>query len=73
MEIKPIRGVIALLTNQCNLACPYCFEQRDVQTMSLDTAKKLVDFVAPQNSPHITLFGGEPTLMWDSIIVPLTN
>ena len=73
MEIKPIRGVIALLTNQCNLACPYCFEQRDVQTMSLDTAKKLVDFVAPQNSPHITLFGGEPTLMWDSIIVPLTK
>ena len=73
MEIKPIRGVIALLTNQCNLACPYCFEKRDVQMMSLDTAKKLVDFVAPQNSPHITLFGGEPTLMWDSIIVPLTN
>lgn len=73
MEIKPIRSVIALLTNQCNLACPYCFEMRDVQMMTLDTAKKLVDFVGKQKNAHITLFGGEPTLMWDSIIVPMTE
>lgn len=52
-----------------------CFEQKHPHHMSLQTAKDTVDFLAnnaqKQNDvPSINFFGGEPTLMWDSIIVP---
>ena len=51
--------------------------------MSLETAKKAVDFMVNnfnkakelgygQDQVNLTFFGGEPTLCWDSIIVPLT-
>lgn len=68
------------LTDACNLACRYCFVQQRPHYMSLDTAKKAVDFVVNNyykaddkaGRPDITYFGGEPTLLWDEIIVPLT-
>ena len=52
--------------------------------MTLDTAKKAVDFMVNnfkkakelgygQKEINLTYFGGEPTLCWDSIIVPLTE
>ena len=71
--VKPIRNVIALLTNQCPLACPYCFEDRDTQKMSFETARATLDFIhRVENVQHgFTFFGGEPTVEWDSIIVPL--
>lgn len=48
--------------------------------MNLDTAKQCVDFLANNikkskrsQKGTLTFFGGEPTLMWDEIIVPITN
>ena len=53
--------------------------------MTLDTAKEAVHFILDnlekknkkfgntKNKAKITFFGGEPTLMWNEIIVPLTN
>ena len=71
--IYPIRNAIVLLTNQCNLACPYCFEERGTSRMSLDTAKDVLKFLHLSKSTGIgyTFFGGEPMLEWDSIIFPL--
>lgn len=72
------------LTDNCNLACVYCFVQQKPHYMTLDVAKKAVDFIVnnynikkqhgwlrDNEKKTITFFGGEPMLMYDKIIVPL--
>lgn len=73
------------LTDDCNLACTYCFVNQNPNYMSLEVAKKSVDFLANNllfrrslynNNTikgNITFFGGEPLIMFDSVIVPLIN
>lgn len=72
------------ITDACPLACKYCFVEQNPHYMTLDIAKKIVYFLLENlkkknkkfnknKKAHITYFGGEPTLMWDEIIVPLTN
>ena len=75
IQVKPIRNAIVLLTNQCNCACPYCFEARDPERMSLQTAKDVVSFLqlSQDKSLGFTFFGGEPMLEWENIIVPLVE
>ena len=72
-NVLPIRNAIVMLTNQCNCACTYCFEDRNVKCMSLDTAKDILNYLHAnhvQNS-GFTFFGGESMLEWDSVMVPL--
>lgn len=70
--MKPLKNIIALLTNQCNLACPYCFEERDERRMDLGTGKDILTYLHKSaDSPGFTFFGGEPMLEWDRVIVPL--
>lgn len=73
--IMPVQNAIVMLTNQCNCACPYCFESRDPQRMTLDVAKDVLTFIqnSHSKSPGFTFFGGEPMLEWDEIIVPLVE
>lgn len=65
------------VTDACNLACKYCFVQQQPHFMDLGTAKKCVDFLAEnikksgKEKGILTFFGGEPTLLWDEVIVPL--
>ena len=71
----PLQALVLNITNQCNLACTYCYEfgadkiatpQGKKKYMSIDTAKASVDFLIDQSAGrkgvHITFFGGE-TLM----------
>jgi uncharacterized protein len=71
----PLNALVLNITNQCNLACTYCYEfgsdkiatpAGKAKYMSIDTAKASVDFLLEQSagrkSVHITFFGGE-TLM----------
>ncbi len=71
----PLNALVLNITNQCNLACTYCYEfgsdkiatpQGKAKYMSVETAKASVDFLLAQSigrkSVHITFFGGE-TLM----------
>jgi len=71
----PLQALVLNITNQCNLACTYCYEfgadkiatpQGKPKYMTLDTAKASVDFLlkeaAGRKGVHITFFGGE-TLM----------
>lgn len=73
------------LTDACNLACRYCFVEQHPHYMSIETAKQAVDFLLsnlqykkeqgwlPKDTKaNISYFGGEPTLLWNEIIVPLT-
>lgn len=66
-----------VLTHECNLECRYCFVSQKRERMSLDTAKlatlMLLDGAKEDGvTPEINFFGGEPMLLWDEVIVPLT-
>ena len=74
------------LTNDCNLQCRYCFVEQHPDYMDFETAKKAVDFlynnlqykkekqyIEPESQSSLVFFGGEPLLLYDKIIVPLTE
>lgn len=83
-EYAWLSNICLNVTDACNLKCKYCFVEQHPHFMSLDTAKSAVDFIVrnaekkeqkfnKKYTPSLTFFGGEPTLLWDEIIVPLTN
>lgn len=83
-EYQWLTNICLNLTDACNLECKYCFVEQHPHFMTLDIAKKAVHFILDnlekKNSffktnqkANLTYFGGEPTLMWDEIIVPLTK
>jgi len=60
------------LTNQCNLACTYCYEDlkgKEKEKLSEQQLMKNIDLVLERENPLeqtlFILFGGEPTLVWD--------
>lgn len=74
------------LTDACNLKCRYCFVEQHPHFMTLDVAKKGVEFlinnldyliehnrVKKDEQASIIYFGGEPTILFDEIIIPLTE
>lgn len=78
MKFPKITSIMLVLTHLCNLRCRYCFVDQKAQTMTLETAKEVADWLnknceESKQTPSINFFGGEPTLCWDSIIVPLTR
>lgn len=82
MQSLPITEICLNVTEACNMNCTYCFTEHHPHYMTLEVAKDVARWLQ-QNSiesakiqekeviPTIGFFGGEPTLMWDSIIVPL--
>ena len=73
-----ITSAFFILTNQCNLKCPYCFVNQNVEKMPFNIALDAAKFLIRNSkdigyTPNITFFGGEPLLEWDSVIVPLTK
>lgn len=84
LKLMPITDVCLNVTEACNLACTYCFTEHHPNFMTLDVAKDAARWLYNNSkiateirkdevTPTIGFFGGEPTLMWDSIIVPLVN
>jgi len=68
------KGVFAikftlLITQQCNLACTYCYISKQPASMDMGTAEKIIDFVFDHarkgEKNHVGLFGGEPLLEFD--------
>lgn len=61
-----------LLTEDCNLACTYCFEKHNKNKMSLDVVHAGVDFLANNamrngnDRFNALLFGGEPFMNLDA-------
>jgi sulfatase maturation enzyme AslB (radical SAM superfamily) len=75
---KPIvkeSGVNVLyLTNKCNLACTYCYEDlpgRPAQIMTKKQIQNSIDQILSREDPEkqtlIVLFGGEATLEWENV------
>ncbi|MBU5454270.1 thioether cross-link-forming SCIFF peptide maturase [Caproiciproducens sp. MSJ-32] len=71
-----IKAVCLNIIHGCNLRCKYCFADEGEYNghkgvMSLETAKKAIDYVVKRSGPRrnieIDLFGGEPTLIMDTI------
>ncbi len=65
---------VVRLTDQCNLACDYCYEngrERGSFSMSLATARTVADHILQGGSPspQVCLFGGEPLLNWETGLV----
>ena len=71
-----IKAVCLNIIHACNLRCKYCFADEGEYNghkgkMSLETAKKAIDYVVKRSGPRKNidkdLFGGEPTMMMDTI------
>lgn len=73
-------NLFLIMTNQCNLACKYCFYQNSHRLkqnkMSFETAKKAVDLFVKNRTKNeksldwfsqITFYGGEPLLNFECI------
>jgi uncharacterized protein len=62
-------------TLRCNLACSYCYVRKVNAVMSLDMARRAVDFIfhhaPPKSKIEIGFFGGEP-LMEFSLLKDIT-
>lgn len=62
-----------LLTEDCNLACTYCFEKHNKNKMSNKVAEKSIDWLSDNaiksqlDGFSVLLFGGEPLLNIDTI------
>lgn len=79
--------IVLNLTDDCNLACRYCFVQQKPNYMTLQIAKDAIDYIVKnynfkkennllrktETVKTVIFFGGEPMLMFDKIIVPLIN
>lgn len=78
-ELPKITSAMLAVTHACNLRCRYCFVQKEPSHMTLETAKDAVRFLidnahaAGAGTPEMNFFGGEPMLMYDSIIKPLAE
>jgi radical SAM protein with 4Fe4S-binding SPASM domain len=62
-----------VVTEDCNLACDYCYMKRHDTKMSFETfrsfyASDLPGLVKKSGRYHIVFFGGEPLLNWDLIL-----
>ncbi|MCK4268538.1 MAG: radical SAM protein, partial [Actinomycetia bacterium] len=57
------------LTRKCNLMCDYCYVGKDESTLSVETARRIVDFIFSNTPPDemigIIFFGGEPFLKFE--------
>lgn len=65
------------LTDNCNLACSYCFVKQKPLEMTYEIAEKSIEWLLNNHSndstPLVTFFGGEPLLKYSDIIVPIVE
>ena len=72
MQQKSTRTITLTVTENCNLACIYCYEHnKSVANMSFDTAKRILDKELrtgeQAENTYIEFFGGEPFLNFELI------
>lgn len=74
--VSPIKAMCLNISHDCNLRCEYCFASKgDFGTgrelMSLDVAKKAIDFLIKHSSSRknleVDFFGGEPLMNFEVV------
>lgn len=81
-DLKPITSACLNITNACNFNCRYCFVNHNANYMDYSIAEEAIywlknnadiykEIFQAEINPTVFFFGGEPTLKWDDIIVPL--
>jgi len=63
-------GILTImLTNKCQMKCPYCAVDRKYHDMPEHIMKKSIDLLltSPLKDAQLQFFGGEPLLRWDLI------
>lgn len=72
----PVKALCLHVAHDCNLRCKYCFADEGEyhgkrELMSLDTAKKSIDFVISHShnrrNIEVDFFGGEPLMNFDVV------
>ena len=66
----PIKHVWIFMTENCNLSCDYCFFQDRGQkrNLSFQKVKCLLKELSSDKVYDIVLSGGEPLLVWESVV-----
>ena len=72
-DIKDRGKAVILLTQKCNLACPYCYavNAHCKDTISFEYIKTIVDHVLydkKENKSFTFIGGGEPTVEWELFV-----
>lgn len=76
---KYLKSMMLNTTDACNLRCRYCFLSQKPNYMSYQVAKDATDLLAEcytegqKDKQTLNFFGGEPLLMWDTIVKPITE
>jgi len=65
-------------TDLCSLRCRYCFTNPNPRSatakIAIDAMKYITENAKIRNRrPDFTFFGGEPTILWNEVIVPATK
>lgn len=63
----PATTFMVYVTEECNLRCSYCFVNKQPRHMSLETARKVIDYclrpeISGEEPLSLNFFGGEPFL-----------
>lgn len=58
-----------VVTGSCNMRCSYCYENggRTNDKLTIDNARRIIDWFVDQGGKDIVFFGGEPMLEYDTI------
>ena len=74
----PVTNFMAYVTEECNLRCSYCFVNKQPRHMTMETARKMIDFclqpLVSGQEPFLSInfFGGEPLLRAEFLLELLT-
>lgn len=72
----PITSACLNITDTCNFNCRYCFVNHQPNNMSFKIADDACQWIlnnTVNGNPSLFFFGGEPTLRWDDIIIPIVK